>query len=156
MGPQALHLIDQEMDPVVERDLGQIEEGGALDGRAGVGKVADLDTLEGPAVGFGDEGKLGRGLRQGHHQTGLAAARPLEDELQAQGGLARPGHALHEIEVTGKKAPAQDVIQTPHARGDELRPRLRHVRPLFFPYQLRRPILQTSTQPGSVSRPRPG
>ena len=84
------------------------------------GKFQDLDPPERPAVRHGPRGELLLALRKGDVEAAVALAHALEEELEAERGLARPRVPLDQVEAAWEQAPSEDVVNPGDADGDAL------------------------------------
>jgi hypothetical protein len=85
------------------------------------GELEDVHGVERPAVRRGDLGELRAALGERHVQPARPDRRPGEQELQRQGGLAAAGLAVEQVQVVGRQAAVEDLVEPgdpgAHARG---------------------------------------
>ncbi|KAF1854886.1 hypothetical protein Lal_00009772 [Lupinus albus] len=117
-------------DPVdlvhhVARRLAQLHFGGVEDRLLRIrvehqvaGQLEDLEAVDRPAVARGDGHQFVRRFRQRDVQPAFAARRAVEQELQAQRGLARAGRTLDEVDALRCQAAAENIVEAGNAGGN--------------------------------------
>jgi hypothetical protein len=119
-GLQPLHVLEDGPRGLGELDLGRMEHRVLLRGLQALlrrHQLADGDAAQVEAVRLGHRLQLFLGLRERHVEDRVPLARALHQVLHRERGLARPGHALDQVQPVGCEAAAEDVVQAVDARG---------------------------------------
>ncbi len=109
-----LHLLLDQPDGAAELHLPGVQDrllAAFAEHLLGRGKLEQLKAGEVPAVRRGDGAELLAGFRQGDVEAGLALLQTLEQELEREGGLARPGGAFDQVEPARRQASAKDGVE---------------------------------------------
>ncbi len=121
--PVGLCLADAGND--VLDGLAEFELGGMQDRLLAVGieahlvdELVEVDAVERPSVRRRGGAEFVRGFGQGDVERPFTAGRPLAEELERDGGLARARGALQQIEPARGQAAAENVVETGHAGRD--------------------------------------
>src|SRR4051812_21111069 len=80
------------------------------------GELKEIELADVPAVRLGHEVEFFLRFRKGDIEALFPLAKPLQQELQREGGFADARVALHQIKAVAGKAAAQDIIETLDAR----------------------------------------
>src|SRR6202034_2050379 len=114
MGLDFVDLLEDRGDGVGELDFRGMEDGVlGLGPEVVVGRddLEDFEPIERPAVRQANLPEFFGGFGEGDIEDTLAAANAFEEELEGQGGFAGTWIALDEVEVAGREAAMEDVIQ---------------------------------------------